>query len=67
MTLKLELPPPLAPREMRFEVDERIGPDGAVIQSLGCGLGAASRAAIRAAGAQAAGVCLLHSFRNPDS
>ncbi len=63
--LKLELPAPLAPRERRFEVIERIGPDGVVIEALDEASVVAAAQAIRAQGVAAAAVCLLHSFRNP--
>ena len=63
--LKLELPPPLAPRERRFEVIERIGPDGAVIEALDEASVVAVARALRARGVAAAAVCLLHAFRNP--
>ncbi len=63
--LKLELPPPLAPRERRFEVIERIGPDGAVIEALDEASVVAVARALRAQGVAAAAVCLLHAFRNP--
>ena len=63
--LKLELPAPLAPRERRFEVSERIGPDGAVIEALDDDSVVAVAQAMRAQGVAAAAVCLLHSFRNP--
>ena len=63
--LKLELPAPLAPRERRFEVGERIGPDGAVIEALDEASVVAVAHAMRAQGVAAAAICLLHSFRNP--
>ena len=63
--LKLELPAPLAPRERRFEVSERIGPDGAVIEALDEASVVAVARAMRAQGVAAAAICLLHSFRNP--
>ena len=63
--LKLELPAPLAPRERRFEVSERIGPDGVVIEALDEASVVAVAKAMRAQGVAAAAICLLHSFRNP--
>ena len=63
--LKLELPAPLAPRERRFEVGERIGPDGAVIEALDEASVVMVARAMRAQGVAAAAICLLHSFRNP--
>ena len=63
--LKLQLPPPLAPRELRFEVAERIGPDGRIIRALDEASVLALVAPLRAAKVRAVAVCLLHSFRNP--
>ena len=63
--LKLELPAPLAPRERRFEVIERIGPDGAVIEALEEASVVAVARALRTGGVAAAAICLLHAFRNP--
>ena len=63
--LKLQLPPPLAPRELRFEVAERIGPDGRIIRALDEASVLALVAPLRAANVRAVAVCLLHSFRNP--
>ncbi|MBL8386165.1 MAG: hydantoinase/oxoprolinase family protein [Burkholderiales bacterium] len=63
--LKLELPPPLAPRARRFEVAERVGPDGAVLEALDEDSVRAVARALAAGGVAAAAVCLLHAFRNP--
>ena len=63
--LKLELPAPLAPRERRFEVAERIGPDGAVLEALDEASVVAVARAMRAQRVAAAAICLLHAFRNP--
>jgi N-methylhydantoinase A len=62
--LSIELPAPLAPREWRFEVDERIGPDGAVIAPLDEASVISVAREIAAAGIEAVGVCLLHGFQN---
>ena len=59
-------PPPLVPRERRLEVEERITSGGRVVRPLG---EAAVRAAMEALGgieADAAAVCLLFAFQNPD-
>ena len=63
--LKIELPPPLAPRERRFEVVERIGPDGAVIEALDEASVIAVARALREQGVEAVGICLLHAYQNP--
>ncbi|QEL26501.1 hydantoinase/oxoprolinase family protein [Bosea sp. F3-2] len=58
-------PAPLVPREMRFGVNERIGPDGIVRIPLdGDSLDKAIEA-IRASGATSVAVCYLHAYRNP--
>ena len=61
-----ERPPPLVPRQLRFEVDERTGPRGEVLRPLDeTGVRAAAER-IRAAGIESVAVCYLHSFANPD-
>jgi len=63
--LFLDLPRPIAPRRLRFEVDERLLADGSVHAPLDqAGVRAAARQAA-AAGAKAVAVCFLHSYRNP--
>ena len=60
-----ERPPPLVPRQLRFEIDERTGPRGEVLRALdGEGVRAAAER-IRAAGIEAVAVCYLHSYANP--
>ena len=60
-----ERPPPLVPRQLRFEVDERTGPRGEVLRPLDeAGVRAAAER-IRAAGIEAVAVCYLHSYANP--
>ncbi|MBL8698572.1 MAG: hydantoinase/oxoprolinase family protein [Alphaproteobacteria bacterium] len=58
-------PAPLAPRDLRFEVRERIAADGSVVAPLDEGDVASAIAAIRRAGAEAVAVCFLHSYANP--
>ncbi|MGE0803548.1 MAG: hydantoinase/oxoprolinase family protein [Lautropia sp.] len=59
-------PPPLTPRERRFEVLERIGAGGEIVQPIDpVGLEAAIDA-IAQSGATAVSVCFLFSFLNPD-
>ena len=58
-------PSPFVPRRLRFEVDERIGPDGDVLLPLdGSSIEAVNRA-IAAAEVEAVAVCLLHAYANP--
>jgi len=52
---------PLVPRELRFGVRERMGPDGRVETPLTIG---DLVARVKASGAEAVAVCLLHSYRN---
>ncbi len=64
--LQADYPPPIVPREHRFEIAERIGPDGAVVTPLS---NAALRdivEAVRGASVEACAVCLLFSFLNPE-
>jgi len=63
--LSLELPPPLAPRQHCFEVSERVDAAGQVIEALDEGSVREIGERLRREGVQAAGICLLHSFRNP--
>ncbi len=63
--LKIELPAPLAPRERRFEVIERISADGAVIEPLDEASVVATAHALREQGIEAVGICLLHAYQNP--
>ena len=64
--LKADAPAPIVPRPLRFEVEERIGPNGDVVTAL-------TEAEVRAvveevvsSGADCCAVGLLFSFLNPD-
>ncbi len=59
-------PPPLAPRELRFEVAERMGAAGEVVRPLTDAALAAVAERVRASGARSCAVCLLFSFLNPE-
>ena len=63
--LFMEVPEPLVPRHRRFEVPERIGPAGNVLQALDEDAVAATAREIASAGVDAVAVSLLHGFRNP--
>lgn len=54
----------LIPRELRFEVAERVGPDGSVESALTRAEIARVCKEVRAAKVQAVAVCLLHSYAN---
>jgi N-methylhydantoinase A len=58
-------PEPYVPRSLTFEVPERIGPSGEVLEPLDEAALAATLDAVRAAGAEAVAVCLLWSIVNP--
>jgi N-methylhydantoinase A len=57
-------PEPLVPRELRFTVRERVGPDGEEL-ALEEGDVSAAVDALRAAGVEAVAVCFLFSFLDP--
>ena len=61
-----ERPPPLVPRQLRFEIDERTGPRGEALRALDEADVRAAAERIRAAGIEAVAVCYLHSYANPD-
>ena len=56
---------PLVPRALRFELAERVGPDGTVIDPLDEGEVQALAARLRDTGVEAVAVSFLHAFRNP--
>ncbi|MEM6848779.1 MAG: hydantoinase/oxoprolinase family protein [Pseudomonadota bacterium] len=62
--LRMERPAPIAPRHLRFEVDERVMADGSVHLPLGEASVAALIPQLEAAGIEAIAVCLLHAYRN---
>ena len=61
----LPRPPALVPRQLRFEVAERIAHDGSVRLELGDAEIARVVEAVVASGVDTVAVCLLHSFRTP--
>jgi len=63
--LNLELPKPLVPRHLRFDVPERIAADGSVLEPLDESLVRRLVAELRDKGIKAIGVCYLNGFRNP--
>ena len=62
--LRMRRPPPLAPRFLRFEVDERVLADGTVLKPLDEASVLALVPLLRAERIEALGVCLLHSYVN---
>jgi N-methylhydantoinase A len=63
--LRTPPPEPLAPRELRFGVRERLKPSGEVVTPLDEASLAQAIAAIRQAGATSVAICFLHAYRNP--
>jgi N-methylhydantoinase A len=63
--LNLELPKPLVPRHLRFDVPERVAADGSVLQTLDEKFVRRLVTELRDKGIKAVGVCYLNSFRNP--
>jgi N-methylhydantoinase A len=59
-------PKPPVPRPLRFEVSERIGPDGAVLHPLDEAEVAALCDRLAAAEVEAVAVCFLSAYVNPD-
>ncbi|CAD7037698.1 N-methylhydantoinase [Pseudorhizobium endolithicum] len=65
--LQVDAPPALAERHLRFEIDERIGPEGQVIRPLTDEALAALVEAIDGEdGIEAIAICLIFSYINPD-
>ncbi len=57
-------PAPLVAAELRFEADERVGPEG-VLEPLGEGEPERLAALLRESGAKAVAICLLFSYLDP--
>ena len=64
--LKADAPAPLVPRELRFEVKERIGPNGDVICSLNDAEILRVVEVVAAADVDCCAICLLFSFINSE-
>ena len=63
--LELEIPAPLVPRHLVFEVTERMDATGAVITPLDKVDAEHVARALEQKDIEAVAICLLHSFRNP--
>jgi N-methylhydantoinase A len=63
--LNLDLPKPLVPRHLRFDVPERMAADGSVLEKLDESFVRKLVGQLRDKGIKAIGVCYLNSFRNP--
>jgi len=64
--LQFEKPAPLVPRQLCFEVPERLDAKGQVVTALNEQALAIVVDQIAASDVEAVAVCLLHSYRNPD-
>jgi N-methylhydantoinase A len=64
-TLNFKRPDPLVPRNLRFEVAERIGPTGEIWRELNEASLAAVVARLADAEVDSVAICLLHSYANP--
>lgn len=62
--LAMDRPPPLVPRDLRFTVRERMGPEGEIEPLDGDSLEETIEA-LREAGVEAVAVCLLFAFAHP--
>ncbi|KMO42762.1 5-oxoprolinase [Methylobacterium variabile] len=58
-------PAPLVPRNLRFGIRERVGPDGTVLTPLDEASLDEAIAAIRGSGATSVAICYLHAYKNP--
>lgn len=63
--LNLELPKPLVPRHLRFDVPERMAADGSVLQPLDEDFVRQLVAELRDKGVKAIAISYLNSYRNP--
>ena len=60
-----QLPPPLVPRSLRLEVDERMQSTGAVLVPLDAAQVEAALQSCIEAGITSVAVCLFHAYQNP--
>ncbi len=63
---KADNPPPLVPRENRFEIKERIGSRGEVVEPLDDANTGTVLDAVKRSGAEACAIGFLFAFLNPD-
>lgn len=57
--------PPFVPRDLRFEIDERMNAQGHALRPLDTGALAPLAQSLTDLGVQAVSICLLHAWRNP--
>src|SRR5690606_38893867 len=63
--LRIKYPPPLVPRRLRIEIDERVRHDGSVERPLDEAAVHAAARKFRDLGVEAVAVCFLHAYANP--
>src|SRR6185503_8164018 len=63
--LQYRKPPPLVPRRLRLEIDERLGAGGVLLKELDEDSVRRATEVLRAAGVEAVAISLLHSYANP--
>jgi N-methylhydantoinase A len=63
--LYMQRPRPIAPRSLRYELDERVLADGSVRRAVDPGEVRRLAERLRAERIEAVGVCLLHAYANP--
>ena len=63
--LFLKFPEPLVPRELRYEIDERMSRDGDAVRAVDPEQVRAAVKDMTSKGIESVAVCLLHSYRNP--
>jgi len=64
--LRIKYPPPLVPRRLRIEVDERVRYDGSIERPLDEAAVRAAALKFRDLGVEAVAVCFLHAYANPE-
>jgi N-methylhydantoinase A len=62
---QIEFAEPLIPRDLTFEIDERILADGSILRGVDKAEVEALAKALQANGVVSAAICLLNGFRNP--
>jgi N-methylhydantoinase A len=64
--LHITLPPPIVPQNLRFGVKERLDKNGTVLTKISKKSLQTAVKALNTEGVESIGVCLLHSFANPE-
>lgn len=63
--LRVPKPDPIAPRDARIEVTERLSEVGAVVQALALAEVEAAITELKSQGCESVAICLLHAYANP--